>query len=258
MHHPQRIEVGASTHVGKLRQQNEDSYLVATHLGVWAVADGMGGHEAGDVASRLVIEELGAVPVASTAAELLASCEARVISANHRLRQFAESRGGAVVGTTLAALLMFEGFYAGVWSGDSRIYLIRNNQIEQVSLDHTEVQELVSEGALTADEAREWPRRNVITRAIGVYDSPELEMKSGTLEAGDIFVLCTDGLTAHVENSEILAAAGHQRPQQACDLLVAQTLDRGATDNVTVLAVQFGEAASEPKPPAPDSAAIWD
>jgi protein phosphatase len=163
-----------------------------------------------------------------------------------------------VVGTTLAALLMFEGFYAGVWSGDSRIYLIRNNQIEQVSLDHTEVQELVSEGALTADEAREWPRRNIITRAIGVYDSPELEMKSGTLEAGDIFVLCTDGLTAHVENGEILAAAGHQRPQQACDFLVAQTLDRGATDNVTVLAVQFGEAATGPKPPAPDGAAIWD
>jgi protein phosphatase len=254
----QRIEVGASTHVGKLRQQNEDSYLVATHLGVWAVADGMGGHEAGDVASRLVIEELGAIPVASTAAELLASCEARVTSANHRLRQFAQSRGGAVVGTTLAALLMFEAFYAGVWSGDSRIYLIRNNRIEQVSLDHTEVQELISEGALTADEAREWPRRNIITRAIGVYDSPELEMKSGTLEAGDIFVLCTDGLTAHVENWEILAAAGHHPPQQACDLLVAQTLDRGATDNVTVLAVQFGETASEPKPPAPDSAAIWD
>ena len=102
-----------------------------------------------------VIEELGAIPVASTAAELLASCEARVTSANHRLRQFAESRGGAVVGTTLAALLMFEAFYAGVWSGDSRIYLIRNNRIEQVSLDHTEVQELISEGALTADEAGE-------------------------------------------------------------------------------------------------------
>ena len=116
-------------------------------------------------------------------------------------------------------------------------------RIEQVSLDHTEVQELVSEGKLNAEEARAWPRRNVITRAIGVHDNPELEMKSGTLEPGDIFVMCTDGLTAHVEDWEILALASQHRPQEACDLLVALTLDRGAVDNVTVVAVQFSAGA---------------
>jgi len=248
------IEAGAATHVGKVRRQNEDNYLVATRRGLWAVADGMGGHEAGDVASRVVVEELDAITAPTTAAELLASCESHMISANSRLKKLAEERGGALVGTTVAVLLIFDAFYAGVWSGDSRIYRIRQHRIEQVSVDHTEVQELISEGKLTAEEARGWPRRNVITRAIGVYDSPELEIKGGTLEPGDIFVICSDGLTAHVEDDEILALASKHRPQRACDLLIALTLDRGAVDNVTVVAVRFDPAAM---PPASTGGDIW-
>lgn len=234
-----RFEAGAATHVGKVRSRNEDSYLVATHRGLWAVADGMGGHEAGDVASRLVVDELDTIPAPATAAELLASCEARMISANGRLKKLAHERGDVVIGTTIAALLVFEAYYAGVWSGDSRIYRIHQDHIEQVSLDHTELQELISEGKLNAEEARLWPRRNVITRAIGVHDSPELEIRGGTLEPGDIFVICSDGLTAHVQDSEILALAKQYRPQEACDRLIALTLERGAIDNVTVVTVQF-------------------
>jgi protein phosphatase len=249
------FEAGAATHVGKVRNRNEDSYLVATHRGLWAVADGMGGHEAGDVASRLVVEELDTIPAPATAAELLASCEARMISANSRLKKLAHERGGVVIGTTIAALLVFEAFYAGVWSGDSRIYRIHQGKIEQVSLDHTELQELVSEGKLNTEEARLWPRRNVITRAIGVHDSPELEIKGGTLEPGDIFVICSDGLTAHVEDWEILALAKQFRPQEACDRLIALTLDRGAIDNVTVVTVQFN---TQPPAAATGSENIWE
>ena len=237
------IEAGAATHVGKVRRQNEDNYLVATRRGLWAVADGMGGHEAGDVASRVVVEELDAIATPASAAELLASCESHMISANSRLKKLAEKRGGSLIGTTVAVLLVFDGHYAGVWSGDSRIYRIRGRQIEQISVDHTEVQELISEGKLTAQEARTWPRRNVITRAIGVNDNPELEIKGGTLEPGDVFIICSDGLTAHVEDEEILALASEHRPQRACDLLIALTLDRGAVDNVTVVAVRFDPAA---------------
>src|SRR5262249_44177342 len=109
------IEAGAATHVGKVRRQNEDNYLVATRRGLWAVADGMGGHEAGDVASRVVVEELGAIETPATAAELLASCERCMISANSRLKKLAEQRGGIVIGTTVAVLLIFDGYYAGVW-----------------------------------------------------------------------------------------------------------------------------------------------
>src|SRR5260370_767224 len=132
------IEAGAATHVGKVRRQNEDNYLVATRRGVWAVADGMGGHAAGDIASRVVVEELDAIAVPATAAELLASCERHMIRANSRLKKLADERG-ALIGTTVAVLLAFDGHYAGVWSGDSRIYRIRRRRIEQISVDHTEV-----------------------------------------------------------------------------------------------------------------------
>jgi protein phosphatase len=246
------IEAGAATHVGKVRRQNEDNYLVATQRGLWAVADGMGGHAAGDVASCVVVEELDAITVPMTAAELLASCERHMINANTRLRELADARG-TLIGTTVAVLLVFDDHYAGVWSGDSRIYRIRRHRIEQISVDHTEVQELISEGRLTLEEARAWPRRNVITRAIGVSDNPELEIKGGTLEPGDIFVICSDGLTAHVEDEEILALASQHRPQRACDLLIALTLDRGAVDNVTVVAIRFDPAAVATVPPFPSS-----
>jgi serine/threonine protein phosphatase PrpC len=242
------IEAGAATHVGKVRRQNEDNYVVATRRGLWAVADGMGGHAAGEIASRIVVEELAAIAVPTTAAELLANCEQRIIRANSRLKQLGDERG-ALIGTTVAVLLVFDDDYACVWSGDSRIYRLRRHRIEQISVDHTEVQELVSEGRLTAQEARTWPRRNVITRAIGASAEPELEIKGGALEPGDTFVICSDGLTAHVEDAEILALAGENAPQKACDLLVELTLDRGAVDNVTVVAVRFDPAAAPSKPP---------
>jgi protein phosphatase len=239
-----RILVGAATHVGNVRQRNEDSYLVATHRGLWAVADGMGGHDAGDVASRIAVEELAAIPTPATAAELLANCEASMVIANSRLKKLADERS-AVVGTTIAILLVFGRSYACVWSGDSRIYRIRGGAIEQISIDHTEVQELIAEGKIDAHEAATWPHRNVITRAIGVFDAPELEIKSGMVEPGDGFVICSDGLTAHVNDAEILALASRNPAQSACNLLVQLTLDRGATDNVTVVAVQLNPAASD-------------
>jgi serine/threonine protein phosphatase PrpC len=238
------IEAGAATHVGKVRQQNEDNYLVATRRGLWAVADGMGGHAAGEIASRTVVEELAGIAIPASASELLASCEQHIVSANSQLKALGDERG-ALIGTTVAVLLIFDGHYAAVWSGDSRIYRVRKHRIEQISVDHTEVQELISAGQLTAAEARAWPRRNVITRAIGVSDDPELEIKGGALEAGDVFVICSDGLTAHVEDREILALASAHPPQKACDLLVDLTLDRGAVDNVTVVVVRYDPAAAK-------------
>lgn len=232
-------EVGAATHVGKVRQQNEDSYLVLTASGLWAVADGMGGHSAGDLASFTVVDELKRIPPPSSAAELLANCEARIVDANSRLRQIAASTPDRTVGTTVAVLLVYEGLFACVWAGDSRIYRARRSGIEQLSVDHTEVQELLADGRLTAEEARTWPRRNVVTRAIGAVDDFELEMTDGALDDGDIFVICSDGLTAHVDDLEILALVNNNPPQQACDLLVGLTLERGATDNVTTVIVRF-------------------
>ena len=240
------FDTGAATHVGKVRQRNEDYYLTRPEAGIWAVADGMGGHDAGDVASQTVIAALRSIEPPTSAASLLSHCEDSVARANARLQEISRERGGTVIGATLAVLLAFEGHYACLWSGDSRIYMVRAGKIVQLSRDHTEVQELVTEGVITAEEAKTWPGSNVITRAIGVYDEPELEIISGSLQAGDLFVICSDGLTHHVNDGEILSFVSANMSQQACDNLVELALERGGNDNVTVIVARYqsGAAAS--------------
>jgi protein phosphatase len=233
------FDTGAATHVGKVRKRNEDSYLAKPDTGVWAVADGMGGHDAGDVASATVVAALDTVVRPRSAAELLAQCGERIVSANARVRQIASERGGVMMGTTVAVLLVYDAHYACVWSGDSRIYLVRGGEISQISRDHTQVQQLVDEGAITKEEARHYPGRNVITRAIGVSDDPELEMENGGLRAGDVFILCSDGLTGHVTDDEILECARVGKAQEICDALIDLTLERGAHDNVTVVVARY-------------------
>jgi len=233
------FDSAAATHVGKVRRCNEDAFLVRPDTGVWAVADGMGGEEAGDVASATLIAALQSIEPPGSAADLLAACEDRVIRANNDLKAIASERGAVVIGTTVAMLLAYGSHYACVWSGDSRIYRVRDGRITQLSHDHTAVQELIDSGQLTPEEARSWPQRHVITRAIGVYDEPELELRYGVLQPGDIFVLCSDGLTAHVSDDEIRDHVKARKSQQACDDLIALTLRRGAVDNVTVIVVRY-------------------
>ena len=232
-------DTGATTHVGNVRERNEDSYLVRPEVGLWAVADGMGGHEAGDLASRTIIDALRLIDPPATAAELLAACETRVALANQRLKEIGKIRGGITIGATLAILLAFEDHYACLWSGDSRVYIIRAGAIRQLSQDHTEVQELVARGAITAEEARTWPRSNIVTRAIGIFEEPELEITSGPLLDGDSFVICSDGLTRHVADVEILARVSSGSAQQACEKLVSLALERGGLDNVTVVVMRY-------------------
>jgi protein phosphatase len=240
MHKAQVVfDTGAVSHVGKVRERNEDSYLTRPEFGIWAVADGMGGHESGDLASQTVIEALRAIEHPSSAEHLLKLCTDQVANANDRLRVISRNRGGAILGTTVAVLLIYDGHYACVWAGDSRIYVVRAGHITQLSRDHTEVQELLAEGAITPDEARTWPGRNVITSGIGIFDQPTLEMNSGPLQAGDSFVVCSDGLTQHVEDEEILECLRTGSPQQACEWLLELTLERGGFDNVTVIAVRY-------------------
>lgn len=234
-----RFETGAATHVGKVRKENEDSFLALPAAGLWAVADGMGGHVAGKLASSTVIEVLSSIGHAVSASDLLARFEDRFMRANARLREIGDERGYGTFGTTLVAMLTDARFFAVAWCGDSRAYLIRNGGIEQVSRDHTEVQELLERGVITPEQARSWPGKNVITRALGVFDEVDFDLEQRALQDGDMLLLCSDGLTGLVEDREILAAAGeHVAPQGLCDALVEKTLERGANDNVTVIAVR--------------------
>jgi serine/threonine protein phosphatase PrpC len=233
------FDTGAMTHVGKVRQRNEDRFLSMPASGLWAVADGMGGHEDGEYASQTIVDALGEIQPAASAADLLARCEQQIVEANARLRDVSRERGGAVLGATIAVLLTFDRHYACVWSGDSRIYVVRGGAITQLSRDHTEVQQLLAQGMITPQEAETWPGKNVVTRAIGVFDQPELELASGPLEAGDAFVICSDGLTQHVKDEEILRYVSSSVVQEACDSLIDLTLERGAVDNVTVVIVRY-------------------
>ncbi|GJD45620.1 PP2C-family Ser/Thr phosphatase [Methylobacterium cerastii] len=237
------VRHGSLTHVGAVRTLNEDRCFVAPELGVYAVADGMGGHAAGDIASTAVVQALASIGPAVTAKDLLARLEDRMLQANAAIRAVAEARG-QLVGTTVAILIVFGSDFACLWAGDSRIYRIRDGAIAQLTHDHTEVQILVDSGALTPQEARDWPRRNVITRAVGVRPEPELELVHCVLEPGDTFVICSDGLTTHVEDAAIRDCAYGAEPQAACEALVGLALERGGSDNVTVVAVRF-DAASD-------------
>jgi protein phosphatase len=229
---------GARTHEGMVRINNEDGYLAKPDSGIWAVADGMGGHDAGEVASATVIDALESIDRSTSAADLLGSVETALGQANRHLLNLAKSRG-AVIGTTVAMLLVHQTYYACVWCGDSRIYRSRAGTLVQMSRDHTEVQQLVREGKLTPEEADNWPDRHVITRAVGVWDDLELETVSGVLEVGDIFVICSDGLTSHVADEEIRAILSTHQSQEACDALIALTLERGADDNVTAVVMRY-------------------
>ena len=147
------------------------------------------------------------------------------------------------MGTTVAGLLIFEDHYACIWAGDSRVYLSRHGKIHQLTRDHNEARELFEKGILREEEMFSWPRRNVITRAIGAFETPDAEIIHGELASGDIFVLCSDGLTGHVDDEEIRLRLG-QGAQAAADALIALALERGGNDNVTVIVVRAAVAGS--------------
>ncbi|WP_298262209.1 protein phosphatase 2C domain-containing protein [uncultured Litoreibacter sp.] len=239
-------ETGAGSDTGVVRDHNEDSYLSKPESGVWVVADGMGGHEAGDFASQAIVEKISSIGRPASAPDLQARFMERLTRAHDVIVEQSQALGGATIGATLVALLVHEELFACIWSGDSRIYLLRDGAFRQVTTDHTEVQELLNSGAINAEQAEHWPRKNVITRAIGVSSSPNTDETFGSLQAGDVFLLCSDGLTEHVEDHEMAAALTNHDPQAACDALIQTTLSRGARDNVTVIAVRCDARPLDP------------
>lgn len=239
-----RFESFGVSHQGRVRERNEDRFLIEPESGLWVVADGMGGHEDGELASSSIVEHLGAIGVAASAPELRERFEDRLARAHGDIRRQASERG-VTIGSTVAALLAIDGCYACLWAGDSRIYLVRAGTIAQVSRDHTEAQELVERGVITPQEAQTWPRRNVITRAIGVSDDLVMEFEQGETLPGDIFVLCTDGLTNHVSDREIESAVVAAPPRQACQALLDMVLERGASDNVTIVVARCRAAPGD-------------
>jgi serine/threonine protein phosphatase PrpC len=231
------VETGQSSHVGKVRSINEDSLLCRPESGLWVVSDGMGGHAAGDFASQTVVSQLASVGQASGLEDLEARVLTRLAQANHLVRRHAERLGVGSIGATVVALLLAEGHASFLWSGDSRIYRVRQGRAERMTRDHTEVMDLLDSGAITPEQARVWPRRNVITRAIGVAEVPSVDLARQQVFDQDAFCLCSDGVTEYLSDEEIRQEVGGADPQLACERIISTVLDRGARDNATVVIV---------------------
>jgi len=225
----------AASELGHVRKINEDSFLDAREQALWVVADGMGGHSRGDRASQCVIENLYEFVASDTAEDSLTDLHERLEAANTACRK---ASGGQVMGSTVAVLYLHDARAFVLWAGDSRIYRNRQGEFSQLTDDHSLVQELHRLGELTAEEAENHPSANVITRAIGVADQIEIQVREIDLNDGDRFLLCSDGLFKDVKATEVEANLAAPAPRQALDKLVALALRRGGTDNVTGIIVQ--------------------
>jgi serine/threonine-protein phosphatase Stp1 len=230
----------ATTHPGMKRKHNEDAYVDRPDLGVWAVADGAGGHHAGEVASGMIRESLEAIPIGLSASELLSEVRTRIETTHEALRAEAQRRGpDVIIASTVVVMLARNDFYACLWAGDSRAYLLRDGTLQQITRDHSLVQELVESGMIRPEEAEHHPRANVITRAVGAeLDEFALDKVSGRIQAGDRFLLCSDGLCKTVPEGELAGLLGDTVSGSPPQILIDAALALNATDNVTAVAVE--------------------
>lgn len=231
------IEFGHLTHVGLRRDLNEDTYYGDSELGLWLVADGMGGHEYGEVASALARDAIVREIRAGTPL-----VQAIRIADEDIIRMSRRRNDALPMGTTVVAARVNGNRFEVAWVGDSRVYLWRDGQLAQLSQDHSYVQELIATGAITHEQARNHPHRNVVTQALGVTDPRNLnvETMTGELKPGMQLLLCSDGLTEEVADTDIASTLAHHdcSAQECVDTLVAAALDGGGSDNITVVLVR--------------------
>jgi serine/threonine protein phosphatase PrpC len=199
----------------------------------------MGGHQAGEVAAGLVVETLADVGDFASGYHSLNAVNRALQDANRALIARAADQGpGALIGSTVVTLLIHDGHYACLWAGDSRAYLCRRGGLSRLTQDHSLVQEMVAAGALTPEQSRTHARANVITRAVGVAPTLKLDMLHAAVEPGDVFLLCSDGLTGVVEDVEIEAVLAAGALEPAAEALMQLALERGARDNVTLVLIR--------------------
>ena len=232
-----------ATDVGAKRKINEDSMLSRTDVGLWVVADGMGGHAAGDVASQAVVTALSQLKPSEDLADFVDAIEDKLLLVNHQLRrQGQEALGGRTLGTTVISLFFADTMGACVWAGDSRAYLFRDGQLTRISHDHSAVQEMIDSGMITQEQAGFHPHRNVITRAVGGGEQLFPEVRVFTIQAGDWYFICSDGFYNELSEDVIAAHLVQATPKESIDILMEKALAHGALDNVTLIIIKVGEA----------------
>jgi protein phosphatase len=227
----------AKTDIGTIRKVNEDAVLDSSHIGMWCVADGMGGHAKGDVASKMIVDSLQVIANTNHYPLTTGQIKHELQQVNSRLVDMASEKQ-AVIGSTVVVLVFDQQYAHCIWAGDSRIYRVRNNKLTRLTQDHSQVEEMVQEGLLTPEEAERHPNANVITRAVGASDELDLDVVSDVRLDGDKYFLCSDGLNKVIDDVEIEKMLLNTPLDSIAPLLIKTSLERKARDNVTVVVVE--------------------
>lgn len=228
----------SKSHVGMVRQVNEDACLDLPENGLWAIADGMGGHAAGDYVSSLIVDSLRRIAVGRSLDEYTAALRTDLTRVNAAVREETANRGVTMMGSTVVVFAARGLRGVCLWAGDSRLYRLRDGVLEGISRDHSYVQDLQDSGLLSEADARVHPRANIVTRAIGVEAQLVLSAVDLLIAPGDSYLLCSDGLNKTVQDHEIREVLGHEEPDQIVRSLVHLGLNRGAPDNITAIVVK--------------------
>ncbi len=226
------------THVGRVRSANEDAVLALPELQLFAVADGMGGHENGAFASATVTECLSALDPGLSGGELMQEAREAILTAHRTILGESARNDGATIGATVVVLLIANGHFACLWAGDSRLYLLRRGELMRVSRDHSLVADLVEAGQITDEEAESHPHANVITRAVGVGETLEIDKRRSNVLPGDRFLLCSDGLTKYADDLFLRHMLQREPIETVSERLLAAALDGGGADNISVIVVE--------------------
>ena len=226
----------AATSRGNVRGHNEDAILERPDLGLWVVADGMGGHNAGDVASNMIVQALAGVAHHALPSAQLDAVEDRLSAVNERLFRDSLDNQAGMSGSTIVALLALERHCLSIWAGDSRAYRSREGALEQITHDHSEAQEMIDASGERLPEAI---ASNVITRAVGGSQELFVDIELRELRNHDRYLLCSDGLYRELSDADMAHHLTGNDPEGACQALMKQALSGTCSDNVSVIVVQF-------------------
>jgi protein phosphatase len=237
-----RYSAFGTTNVGKVRDHNEDSFYVSDKGGFFIVSDGMGGLAAGEIASKITRETIA--EILNKSFEKAPSVEALLkkafLQANAAVRkELAKRTEKKGMGCTCVVLAFRDNDFFVAYVGDSRIYMMRSGKLKQITRDHSYVEELFLRGLISEEEKKDHPYKNTITRYVGHADNLEVDISSGPVSNGDIFLLCSDGLTGEVEDKEIERVLKETpKPEEQVKILVEKALENGGGDNITAIVVK--------------------
>jgi len=244
---PIRWSTYADTNVGMVREINEDSISSMPESGLWVVADGMGGYEAGDVASSMIVKTLQQIENKESFSEFIDAVEDSLHDVNYRILEYADIMlDSRTLGSTVVTLIIRGRAGACMWVGDSRLYRLRNGELSQLSRDHSQVEEMIQQGHLTPEEAVDHPDSNVITRAVGAHEDLYVDINVFSVQLGDTYLLCSDGLYNAIERDDLLENMKLSDIDEVEHALMQKALDNGANDNVSIIIVK-GEPESMSK-----------